>query len=358
MLPPLLIVNPACGARGTARNLPRILAEVEEALGDVTILYTSRRGHARELAEEAAGQGYPLIVAVGGDGTFSEVANGVLRFADRSSPKGLGERRQTGTAPTDRSDGQAEVTEEVMSRSPGNPAVGLINVGTGGDFRRSLGIEAGVERCLQALSSGHERLVDVGRAAFPVVDGKLVEHYFVNVLSAGLGGLVDRYIDRMPTFLGGRLGYYLAAIGAVIVSRERPLRARIRWQGKTREETIPAYLVAICNGRWFGGGMDVAPMASPDDGRLEVVTVAAPSKPYLADRIRGVYSGRHLEEPTVHHFPCEALDLRLDEEAAERRFLLDVDGEDLGSLPLQVEVMPRRLRVRVGSPVPDPTPSN
>ena len=332
MLPPLLIVNPACGARSSARSLPRILARAQEALGDVVVLYTSRPGHARELAEKAAREGYPLIVAVGGDGTFSEVANGVLDFADAVAGGPAAE--------------QTVITGADSTQSGDAPVVGLINVGTGGDFRRSLGIEAGFDHCLEALTSGRERLVDVGRASFRAMDGRTIEQYFVNVLSAGLGGLVDRYVDRMPAFLGGRIAYYLAALGAVIVSKEQPLQARITWQGETRENIIPAYLVAICNGRWFGGGMDVAPMASFDDGRLEVVTVTAPSKPYLADRVRGVYTGRHLEEPTVHHFPCEGLELRLGEEAAEHRFFLDVDGEPLGSLPLRVKVMPRRLRVR------------
>jgi diacylglycerol kinase (ATP) len=328
MRPPLLIVNPACGARTTARSLPQVLARVEQTLGDVVIRYTVRRGHARELAHEGAREGYPLIVAVGGDGTFSEVANGVLAFQDETR------------APSQATEPAAEDAPETR------PAVGLINVGTGGDFRRSLGIEAGFEHCLQALVSGRERLVDVGRASFPAMDGSPLERYFVNVLSAGLGGLVDRYIDGMPSFLGGRIGYYLAALGAVIASKERPLQARIMSGGEVREEIIPAYLVAVCNGRWFGGGMDVAPMATPDDGRFEVVTVTARSKPYLADRVRGVYTGRHLEEPTVHHFPCERLELRLEDKVAERRFLLDVDGEALGSLPLSVEVAPARLRVR------------
>ncbi|MFH0915210.1 MAG: diacylglycerol kinase family protein [bacterium] len=321
MRTPLLIVNPASGARSAARGLPRVLEGVEQVLGDVVIRYTARPGHARELALEGAREGYPLIVAVGGDGTFSEVANGVLANGDRQ-----------------RATGDAEAAT--------GPPVGLINVGTGGDFRRSLGIEEGFERCLEALASERERVVDVGRASFRGPDGDLIEHYFVNVLSAGLGGLVDRYIDTMPAFLGGRIGYYLAALRAVMVSKEQPLRATVTWQEETREQIIPAYLVAICNGRWFGGGMDVAPMALPDDGRLEVVTITAPSKPYLADRVRGVYTGRHLEEPTVHHFPCERIELRLEDEAAERRFLLDVDGEALGSLPLTVKVEPKRLRIR------------
>jgi diacylglycerol kinase (ATP) len=314
MKPPLLIVNPACGARGTARALPQVLAAVEKTHGDVVIRYTARRGHARELAREGAQECCPLIVSVGGDGTFSEVVNGVL---------------------------------EAGGPAPGaGPAVGLISLGTGGDFRRSLGIGLGYEHCLEALASGRERKVDVGRTSFRGTDGQLVEQYFVNVLSAGLGGLVDRYIETMPAIVGGRAGYYLATLRAMLVSKERPLLARITWEDETREEVIPAYLAAVCNGRWFGGGMDIAPMALPDDGRLEVVTITERSRLYLAGKSRKIYGGRHLDEPTVHHFPCRRLELRLEDETAERGFLLDVDGDALGSLPLTVEVVERRLRVR------------
>jgi len=87
-------------------------------------------------------------------------------------------------------------------------------------------------------------------------------------------------------------------------------------------------------------------MALPDDGRLEVLTVTERNRIYLAAKIRKIYPGRHLEEPTVHHFPCQRIELRLADEAANRRYLLDVDGDPLGSLPLTIEVVPRRLRVR------------
>ena len=329
MKPPLLIVNPACGSRRIARGIPVALERVEEVLGDVVIRFTARRGHARELARQGVEEGFSLVVAVGGDGTLSEVANGVL------------EASRTGAQ------GHAETLPD-PDPGPAAPdvAVGIINLGTGGDFRHSLGIGVGVEECLAALALGRERLVDVGRARFHDREGTRTEQYFVNVLSAGLGGLVDRYIESMPTFLGGRAGYFLASLQAVAVSREQPVRARITWLDQTREEVIPAYLVAVCNGRWFGGGMDVAPMALPDDDRLEVITVTARSKPYLANRVRGVYAGRHLEEPTVHHFPCRKIELSLDDERASRGFLLDVDGEALGSLPLEIEVLPRLLRVR------------
>lgn len=292
-----------------------MLAGVERTLGDVVIRYTARRGHATELAAEGAKEGFRLVVAVGGDGTLSEVVNGVLAAVDAG---GLSEA----------------------------PAVGLINVGTGGDFRRSLGVGAGCEHSLEALALGRTRLVDVGRATFAGLDGQQVTRYFVNVVSAGLGGLVDHYIDVIPGFFGGRLGYYLASLWAVAAGSEQPVLARVTWNGETRDEVIPAYLVAVCNGRWFGGGMDLAPMALPDDGRLEVVTITERNKLALLAKTRTIYTGRHLDEPTVKHFPCERIELRLENEGAERRFLLDFDGDALGSLPLTVEVLPRRLAVR------------
>ncbi len=326
-------MNPACGTRSAAQEISSLLVRVRHLYGEVAVRYTERRGHATELARAGAIAGHPLIVAVGGDGTFSEVVNGVLSAEEeRRGPVGCC------GGPVD--------CRAAPSVAAAAPSVGLVSIGTGGDFRRTLGIGAGIEGSLETLAGAGDRYIDVVRAEFRDPDGAPVRRYFVNVLSAGLGGLVDLFIDSMPSFVPGRIGYYLAALRAVAVSEERRVRATVEWQGQTREETLPAYLVAICNGRWFGGGMDVAPMALPDDGRLEVITVTAPNKPYILKRIQSVYAGRHLEVPTVHHFPCTRVELHLEDETAESKFLLDVDGDALGSLPLSVEVVPKRLRVR------------
>ncbi len=328
MQPPLFIVNPACGTRSAGQEIASLLARVDHLYGQVTVRYTERRGHASELAFAGVNDGHPLIVAVGGDGTFSEVVNGVLRAGDEAT------RATQGGAGGETASG-ADL-----------PPVGLVSVGTGGDFRRTLGIGPGIDGSLEALAAGRDRYVDVVQAEFCGRDGPPTRRYFVNVLSAGLGGLVDRYMESMPSFVSGRAAYYLASLRALAVGKEQRVAMRIEWRGESREETVPAYLVAICNGRWFGGGMDVAPMALPDDGRLEVITVTAPNKFFIAKRMQSVYAGRHLEVPTVHHFPCERIELRLEDQAAESGFLLDVDGDALGSLPLTAEVAPRQLRVR------------
>ncbi len=339
MQPPLFIINPACGTRKAGDEIARLLARVDHLYGEVAVVYTERSGHAEELAYAGVAAGHPLIVAVGGDGTFGEVANGVLRAGD--------EARGAEPAAGDPAGEQSAMGEASPSGpAPGGPVVGLVSIGTGGDFRRTLGIGAGIEASLETLASGTDRYIDVMQAEFAGLEGTPVRRYVVNVVSAGLGGLVDRYIESTPSFVPGRVGYYAAALRAAAVSTQEPIRCRIEWRGEAREETIPAYLLAVCNGRWFGGGMDVAPMAEPDDGRLEVVTIASPTKAFLLRNIKSVYKGRHLDIPSVNHFSCESIRMSLDDPEAERRFLLDVDGDALGSLPLMVTVAPKRLRVR------------
>ena len=87
------------------------------------------------------------------------------------------------------------------------PALGIVGTGTGGDFGRSLGIPHELGAYLAALRGGRERAVDVGWARFTGLDGRPVERYWINVLSAGIGGLVDRYTAAAPAFLGGRVAY-------------------------------------------------------------------------------------------------------------------------------------------------------
>ena len=142
MQPPLFIINPVCGTRKAADEIARLLARVDHLYGEVAVVYTERSGHAEELARAGAAAGHPLIVAVGGDGTFGEVANGVLRAGDEATGADPpGERPPSGWP----------ASAGLRSREP---AVGLVSIGTGGDFRRTLGIGAGIEASLGNAGRG------------------------------------------------------------------------------------------------------------------------------------------------------------------------------------------------------------
>jgi diacylglycerol kinase (ATP) len=301
---PLLVVNPKSGGGRTGAMLPDLRATVERTLGEVDVVVTERSGHAIELTDAAAREGRELVVAVGGDGTFSEVVNGAMK-------------------------------------SGKDVRVALIGQGTGGDFRKTLGIEHRLDRYIEAIASGRERPLDVGKARFRGADGD-VERYFVNILSAGMGGLVDEYVATGSRALGGTAAYFIASTKALL--RTRPGNLRCVIDGETVK--LRSYMIAVCNGRYFGSGMHVAPMALVDDGKLEVVSMDAPSKLAFAAFSRKIYDGSHLRSRDVRHFTCERIEMDLENEDARASFRLDVDGEPLGGLPLSIEIVPRAVMMR------------
>jgi diacylglycerol kinase (ATP) len=318
---PLVIVNPTAGRGRTGRDLSHYLAGIRDAVGEVDVAPTGRRGDAAAFAATAARDRRPLVIGLGGDGTLDEIVNGMLPATGGAADAAL------------------------------LPALGIVGTGTGGDFGRSLGIPHELEAYFAALEGGAERAVDVGWARFPDLGGRQVERRWINVLSAGVGGLVDRYTAAAPGFLGGRLAYGQATVRAIFTCKRVRLRCRyVDPDGERRETSLHAHAVAVCNGRTFGGGMNIAPMARLDDGLLEVVVFQTKTRWRLVRRLSTIYKGTHILEPGVDHFTCRELELR-PEEWPERRpraglFPLDVDGDALGDVPVAAGLMRGALRVR------------
>lgn len=303
---PLLVVNPAaCGGK-TGRVFDQLLRPVERALGPVDVVFTTAPGDATRLAAEGALAGHERIVAVGGDGTFNEVCAGVLESGVRS-------------------------------------AVGLIHQGTGGDFRRSLGLEHRLDRYLESIASGRRRAIDVGRVSFMTEDGEERTRTFVNVISLGMGGLVDRYVSDGPRGLGGKAAYFVASLRALATGDAGRLLLRI--DGEEEPRRLVTRNLSICNGQWFGGGMQVAPDASLDDGRFDVVALTGADRLPVLTLAGAIYDGKHLSRPNMVHLRCSEIEITHETGDECSRFLLDVDGECVGRAPLRVTMLPRALDV-------------
>ncbi len=310
---PLLVVNPQSGGGRTGRTFASMRPAIEAALGAVDVVHTERRGHAIEIVEAAAREGRGLVIAVGGDGTLNEVVNGVMRASEQGA---------NGTQ------------------------VGFIAQGTGGDFRRTIGIEHRLDRYLAALSSGRERKIDVGRMHYKDDAGKDAVRWFVNILSAGMGGLVDRYVADAPAQMGGKAAYFSASLRALATCKKGRVRCNVRSGGTEEVKRVASYMIAVCNGQYFGSGMHVAPMAKIDDGVFEVVSIGAPSKIAFAMSSRKIYTGDHLNQRGTVHFACDRIELDLDNDDARGVFLIDCDGEPMGGLPISIDVVPSALRMR------------
>lgn len=313
MSKPLLVVNPRSQGGRTGRMLSELLRPIEARLGGVDVAATERPRHAVELVETAALEGRETVVVMGGDGTLHEAVCGLVRA--RASAKKL-------------------------------PRLGYVGQGTGGDFRRTLGIEHRLERYLDVIAAGHTRRIDVGAFTYRDHEGAPREAAFLNILSMGMGGLVDRYVAEHGRTMGGTTAYFLASARALVESRVGRLKLTLTDElGATRIERLESRQLCICNGRYFGGGMHVAPMAVPDDGRFELVSLGAGSRLSFLVVSSGVYGAKHLGKPGVVHLSCRGVKVELENAEVDASYLLDVDGEPLGRLPIEVELLPGAIEV-------------
>ncbi len=309
---PLVIVNPKAGGGRHGHTLEQLEKTIERALGSVDFAQTERPRHAVDLAKSAAIEGREVVVATGGDGSIHEVVNGLMLAKEQGHEK---------------------------------TALGIIGRGTGSDLCKTLGLENRLDRFLSVIAAGHTKPIDVGRFSYETDAGASEHAYFVNILSAGMGGLVDRYVRDYTRLTSGPLAYFAASTKALLKSEIASLSVRLELAGEAREVRLETRQIAICNGRFFGSGMKVAPMAEPDDGVFEVIDLGSASRLKFALESSAIYTGAHMKSPDVQHFRCDRVRLALGPSSRAREMLLDVDGEPLGRVPIDVAVVPKALRV-------------
>ena len=265
---------------------------------------TRAPGHATTLARNALERGGTTIVAVGGDGTINEVVNGFF-------------------------DGERAV-------APG-ARLGIVPCGTGSDFQRSLRLPSTGERLAAVLRDGFTQSVDVMRVRYTSPDGASTLRYAINVVSFGMGGIVATRAKESSRPFGGRVAFLGATLRTALEFAGR--RVKLTLDGAAAiEATITN--VAVGNGQFHGGGMWACPAASMSDGLLDVTLI-----PYLRlwELVRGLpalYSGRVLQHPKVVSRRVTRLAAEAPEPCA-----IELDGEPLGRLPMEISVVPRQLRV-------------
>jgi len=305
----LVVLNPGAGATLGPRRRRALEAAIRRTVPDVEFVETAGPGDAIGRVREALRAGAEQIVSVGGDGTHHEVLNGFFEEDGRPVREGA-----------------------VLAPLPG---------GTGGDFRKTLGYGRNPLELVALLGDRATRPCDVGHLTYVDRDGRPAACWFLNIASFGLGGLVDDLVNRSSKALGGFLSFAVATARAL--ARFRP--PTVRLQLNDHAEAIRTISVVACaNGRWFGGGMKIAPDARLDDGLFDVVTLPPQS---LADYlVRGhrAYAGTHVDLPGViveraRKVVAEPFD-------PDEAVLLDVDGEALGRLPATFEVRTGLLRLK------------
>jgi diacylglycerol kinase family enzyme len=190
------------------------------------------------------------------------------------------------------------------------------------------------------LLGTERRSIDLGILELTAHDGARVVRAFLNITSFGLGGLTDRIVNQGPKWLGGKAAFYFGAVRALVAYRNAPVRVRV--DGETFVEA-PIVNVAIANGRYFGGGMLVAPEADPSDGAFDVISMANMDKVATLALTGSIYSGAHLARPGVSMTRGAVVVAEPLVPSAD--VLIDMDGETPGRLPLVARVAPGALAI-------------
>ena len=307
-----VVVNPQSAGGKTARQWPQLASLLESRLGRVETRFTHEPGAGIAITRGLLREGFDLIIAAGGDGTINEVANG---FLDQDRP----------------------VRPEA--------AMGILPLGTGGDFRRTLEIPTPTPEALEVLAGGHGALIDVGKATYRPTSGSQASRYFVNLVSFGMGGHVAAQSRNFLSGFGGKAAFFWATVKTFLSYRGRQVGLSLDG-GSTR---LPFFItnVAIGNGQFHGGGMRPCPAAVPNDGVFDVTVINYAGALRLLSSISMLYSGAVYSHPKVRHFEAARI-LAESSNVTE----IEIDGEPLGTLPLEISLLPRQLRVLVPASSP------
>ncbi|KAJ7007722.1 sphingoid long-chain bases kinase 2 [Populus alba x Populus x berolinensis] len=309
----VFIVNPR-GANGrTGKDWKKLLPYLRSRLDkncNICESLTSGPYHAIDITREAIREGADAVVAVGGDGTLHEVVNG---FFWAGKPVANHNREATRST-----------------------ALGLIPLGTGSDFARTLGWKNDPHEAIDRIAKGLRSPVDVG-----VITGESEEesHYFINVADIHLSAKAGYFASRYKRF--GNLCYVIGALQAFMGHKNQDLRIKVN-EGEWETCSL---VTALCigNAKYFGGGMKITPNADPSSGNFEVVILQDFKWYDFILKLHRLYNGTHLSVKNVSS--RSVFSIEVEDISGSGSIYVQSDGEHLGFLPRKFGILPSAIEM-------------
>lgn len=297
------LVNPNSGGGSVGKNWEQIAQRIRTEIGEFQATFTEKKGDGSPLATDLLNQGLDTLAIIGGDGTVSEVVDGVMR-----------------------------------SQNPKSTDLVVLNLGTGGDFSKTLGVPGDLEIALDKITTGKKTSVDVGRVFYRDENlGTDRDRYFINITGCGMAGAVVRSVNQSSKRFGG-FSYYLGSMANVLSYKNKSIRFRID-NGEWIERKITT--LAICNGQYFGGGMRISPNSELGDGYFDITLLNDWNLFYKSVYSKNFYNGTILSTPKVESFRCQKITIEpLDDKDPA---IIDCDGEDIALIPMTVEIVPQAV---------------
>lgn len=255
------------------------------------IKVTQKIGDAELIAKKAQTADFFTIVSVGGDGTLHEVVNGMIG---------------------------------------GRQKLGIVPAGTGNDFARSLSIPFNIRGAIENLVHGKAAPIDLG---------SLNDRYFVNFCSVGLDALIAEEANKIKRYFSGNYSYIMGVVKAL--GKFKSLNVELIIDDIKYNEEI--MLVAVCNGAYYGGGMNIAPQAKVSDGQFDICVVRKMSKLKLLCLFPTIFKGKHIKYDEVKIYRGKNIQIFSKEDMH-----VNADGDIVNSRPVKFEMVHNKMELIVG----------
>ncbi len=299
-----IIVNPVAAGGKAQADWRQIIVKLFEEIGiECEEIFTERPGHAFQLTIEAVKRGFKTIIAIGGDGTANEVVNGLLHQEEED---------------------------------PLEIALGVIPVGRGNDWGRSLGLPENYRKIVERIKEGRTVYQDVGVVIYNDSGEK---RYFMNAAGIGFSAEVAHRANRARHRPRGTFTYLLNLLITLVKYRSKDAEIYIDGEQAFKGLFFTA-LVGV--GKYSGGGMKLLPEAVLDDGLLDVCIVKDVSMFKVLRNIPRIYDGSFVNDPDV--ILARGREIRI---SSAELLHLEVDGESLAPGNFTFSILPGKLRVIV-----------
>ncbi len=262
-----IILNPYAGRWKALQKRPEIITALQSAGIDFEMVLTEAPNHGTELAYQAAKQGFSPIISAGGDGSYSEVMNGIVLAA-----------QETHSDPT---------------------PLGVLPLGTANDLMVNLGLPTDLAGAIKVIAAGKTRRIDLGQVTARDISGEIQKtRYFDNNSAIGLEPRVTLEQQRIP-WLRGSIRYLIATL--IAVAKNPQWDMHLQWDGG--EYRGPVTLVTAGNNPLTGGVFYMAPHADPFDGKLNCVYGHIASRMQILrvlPQTMKAGAGNYVEHPAIH----------------------------------------------------------
>lgn len=293
-------------AHGLHFNKLKIKHEAEKYFGseyNLSFHITTSNKEAEDLSESAILAGTDYLIAVGGDGTMSEVVNGVMR-----APK---EKRS-------------------------NSVIGLLPAGSGNDFARTMHLTSKVSSLHKLIKENRIKPIDVGRLELKTMAGTDRICYFINIADVGLGAEVAKRVNEGHKTYGANIAFFAATLFGFLNYQRKKIKVEsqdFNWSGNV-------LVLALANAKYFGSGLGIAPHAKIDDGKFSITLASDVSLIDYLKQLPKIRKGEMLNHPYVIYHETQKLII----EPIGKECLIEADGEMIGKLPLKAEMLKHELR--------------